>query len=88
MISNQLMLETESSAGARALQTRLSLDPAAYPMNPRAKLAKQKSQFADLLTFKGERVNIKDRVGADGYNPFLEEIEERLRNPEARAALL
>ena len=55
------------------------------PSNPMALLARQKSQFADLLSFgKGKSVGLKDRVGAKGQNPYLEEIEDRLKNPEGR----
>ena len=65
-----------------------SKDPAAYPTNPQSLLDRQKSQFADLLTFGKGKVNIKNRVGATGHNPFLEEIEDRLKNPEGRQVTL
>ena len=41
-----------------------------------------------MLSFKGERPNLKNRVGQNGQNPFLDEIEERLRNPEQRSLSL
>ena len=65
-----------------------SKDPAANPSNPHALLARQKSQFADLLTFGKGKINVKNRVGATGKNPFLEEIEDRLKNPEGRQITL
>ena len=61
-----------------------SKDPAAYPTNPQSLLDRQKSQFADLLTFGKGKKNLKDRVGPNGHNPFLDEIEDRLKNPEGR----
>lgn len=65
-----------------------SKDPAANPTNPRAVLALQKSQFADLLSFGKGKVDLKGRVGASGQNPFRDEIGERLRDPQGRAVLL
>ena len=42
-----------------------------------------------MLSFgKGEKKNLRGRVGPDGHNPLLNEIEDRLRNPEARKATL
>ena len=66
----------------------LSKDPAANPTNPHELLAQQKSQFADLLSFGKGKVDLKGRVGASGANPYLDEIEERLRNPDGRAVML
>ena len=66
-----------------------SKDPAAQPQNPQVLLARQKCQFADLLTFgKPKAANLKERVGPSGHNPFLEEIEDRLKNPEGRQVTL
>ena len=65
-----------------------SKDPAAYPTNPQSLLDRQKSQFADLLTFGKGKKNLKDRVGPNGHNPFLDEIEDRLKNPEGRQVTL
>ena len=44
--------------------------------------------FADLLTFGNGKINIKSRVGPNGKNPFLDEIEDRLKNPEGRQITL
>ena len=73
-----------------AYGTHTHQDPAAHPQNPSKLLAAQKSQFADLLSFgKGKGgVSLKERVGPRGHNPFLEEIERRLKDPNSRAVLL
>ena len=69
-------------------KTNMTKDPAAVPRNPKSFLL-QDSQFSDLFTFgNGETRGLKNRVGPRGYNPFLEEIEERLRDPEGRIAML
>ena len=80
---------THLTATSKANEFNLkSKDPAAFPRNPKAFLV-QESQFADLLSFGGtDKKNLKARVGATGHNPFLDEIEERLRDPEGRAVLL
>ena len=61
------------------------MDPAANLQNPKARLNQQKSIFADLLKFNGSKNdNLRSRVGANAYNPILDEIEERLKNPMGR----
>ena len=41
-----------------------------------------------MLTFGKGKKNLKDRVGPNGHNPFLDEIEDRLKNPESRQVTL
>ena len=41
-----------------------------------------------MLSFTGDRPNLKSRVGQNGANPYLTEIESRLRNPETRQLTL
>ena len=40
------------------------------------------------MTFGRGKVDIKSRVGPKGANPFLDEIEDRLKNPEGRQITL
>ena len=57
------VLVTDSREEKNVSMAAKSIDPAAYPQQPSAKLAQQRSCFADVLSFKGERPNLKNRVG-------------------------